>query len=105
MKYISLLLALFAYPVYAGLPVTYSYDITPTVTIYLTDSPCTMFTPPDGIVLYTAYAKDTMTKTSVQGCWERTNDRKANIKLLNLEDKKFYDFVLPESLFTLDSNI
>jgi hypothetical protein len=106
MKYIiSLLLSLFAYTVYAGTPITYFYDITPAITIYLTDSPCLMFAPTDDIKLFEAYAKDTLTKTSVQGCWERTKDGKANIKLLNPEEKKFYDFQLPEGLFKPEANI
>lgn len=106
MKYIiSLLLSLFAYAGYAGEPVTYSYDITPAVTIYLTDDQCTMFSPPVGVTLFKAYAEDTLTVDKVDGCWTRGENSKVEVKLLNLKDKKFYDFVLPEALFTQVPNI
>jgi hypothetical protein len=106
MKYIiSLLLSLFAYTVYARQPVTYSYDITPAVTIYLTDDPCTMFSPPTGVTLFKAYAEDTITVDKVEGCWTRGENNKVEVKLLNLKDKKFYDFVLPEALFKQEANI
>lgn len=90
---------------YAGQPVTYSYDITPTVTIYLTDEPCMMFTPPKDISLFKASAKDVLTVASVEGCWSRGSDNRVEIKLLNIKDKKFYDFVLPEALFTQVPNV
>jgi hypothetical protein len=105
MKYISLLLALLVSPVYAGAPITYSYDITPVVTIYLTDEPCGMFTPPSGVTLFKAYAKDTLTVNSIEGCWTRGENSKVEIKLLNLPEKKFYDLVLPEALFKPEPNI
>jgi hypothetical protein len=102
----ALTLALTSCLATAGLPVTYVYDITPSVTIYLTDDPCLMWkVEPGGPVLFAAKAKDTLVGEEVYGCWTRGTDGKVEIKLVNTKDSKMYDFVLPEALFTPAANI
>lgn len=93
---------------HAGTPETMFYDITPQVTIYLTDDPCLMWTPKvnDPTILHKAYAYDGATDAHADGCWTRNLEtHQVEIQLVNPDNNNKYGFIIREEVFQPLSNL
>ena len=105
MKMLIAALLLIATSAFAGTPITYSYDITPQVTIYLTDEPCLMWADKD-VVLHKAYAYDGATDAHADGCWTRIlENHTVELQLVNPANNNKYGFIIKEELFTVMPNV
>ena len=85
-------------------PQEYFFDITPDVTITLTEEPCTMFTATRGKTLFRAYAVDNLLKEAAEGCFSVEPNNLVEIQLVNNAREVMYGYILHQSEFRPKAN-